>query len=52
LTLGGRSTSFHVPVFSRAVSSTFIACFQHLNLLASTYEVGLVFEAMDNEKAQ
>jgi len=51
-TLGGKSTSFQVPVFSRAVISFCMACFQQVNLLASTYVVGSVREAMDKGKAQ
>jgi len=51
-TLGGKSTSFQVPVFSRAVISVCIAYFQHVNLLASAYVVGSVGEAMDKAKEQ
>jgi len=51
-TLGGKSTSFQVPLFSRAAISNCIAFFQQVNLLASTYVVGSVWEAIDKAKAQ
>lgn len=44
----GWSTIFHVPVWSRALSSFCIACFQQSNLIASTYDVGSILYTREN----